>query len=192
MADIMQDPELMAAMQNPKVMAALQGAMGGNPGALQAAMGDPEVGPVLQKLMAKFGGGMGGMPGMGGMGGMPGMGGMGFLEEEGSDEDDDEIGAIQIDDIPQAFSHFSYEYSRGRQLVCDLQGVWNADDGFMLTDPVIHHVCSEGRRHMNGATDKGEAGVKKFFETHVCNALCKRMELTERAPDTLISGSLAK
>jgi len=103
-----------------------------------------------------------------GLGDIPGLGEMGFLEEEDSDEDDDEIGAIQIDDIPQAFSHFSYEHSRGRQLVCDLQGVWNADDGFVLTDPVIHHVSSKGRRYLNGATDKGEAGVKKFFETHVC------------------------
>jgi len=95
----------MAAMQNPKVMAALQGAMGGNPGALQAAMGDPEVGPVLQKLMAKFGGGMGGMPGMGGMGGMPGMGGMGGMggmpgmsENDAEDDDDDDL--PDLDDVP--------------------------------------------------------------------------------------------
>ena len=43
-------------------------------------MEDPEVGPVLQKLMGKMmGGGMPGMP-SGGMGGMPGgMGGMGGM-----------------------------------------------------------------------------------------------------------------
>ncbi|CAJ1947687.1 unnamed protein product [Cylindrotheca closterium] len=119
---------------------------------------------------------------------LPPMSDMGFLEEEDSDEDDDEIGAIQNDDIPQAFSHFSYEHSRGRQLVCDLQGVWNADDGFMLTDPVIHHVSLEGKRHTNGATDHSKRGVKKFFETHVCNSLCKRMGLAKRTPDILISG----
>jgi len=115
-----------------------------------------------------------------------GLGDMGFLEEEESDEDDDEMGAIQIDDIPQAFSHFSYEYSKGRRLVCDLQGVWNADDGFLLTDPVIHHVCSKGRKHLNGATDKGVDGVKKFFQTHVCNSLCRRMKLPKRTPEKLI------
>ena len=68
------DPELMKAMQNPKVMQAMQ-AMMSNPMAAMQYMSDPEVGPVLQKLMGLFGGGMPG--GMGGMGGMPGgMGGM--------------------------------------------------------------------------------------------------------------------
>ena len=64
---------MMAAMANPKVMAAMQQCMG-NPMAMMQFMDDPEVGPVLQKLMGKMmgGGGMPGMPGMGGMGGMPG------------------------------------------------------------------------------------------------------------------------
>ena len=83
----------------------------------------------------------------------------GIIEE---DEDEDEDGVIVIDDVPQAFSHFSYEYSRGKKLVCDLQGVWNADDGFVLTDPVVHYVSSSGRRHKNGATDKGVEGVRAF------------------------------
>ena len=65
---------MMAAMSNPKVMAAMQQCMG-NPMAMMQFMDDPEVGPVLQKLMGKMmGGGMPGMP----PGGMPGMpGGMG-------------------------------------------------------------------------------------------------------------------
>lgn len=76
---LMSDPELAAGMQNPKVMAAFQGLLsepGGvaglmaNPAKLQQLMGDPEVGPFLQKLMAKMGPAMGG--GMGGMGGFPG------------------------------------------------------------------------------------------------------------------------
>ena len=67
MAGLMNDPEIMAAMSNPKVMAAMQQCMG-NPMAMMQYMDDPEVGPVLQKLMGKMMGG-GGMPGMGG--GMP-------------------------------------------------------------------------------------------------------------------------
>ena len=69
-AAMMQDPGMMAAMQNPKVMAALQSAMG-NPMAMMQYMDDPEVGPVLQKLMAKMMGG-GRMPGMGGCRGWAG------------------------------------------------------------------------------------------------------------------------
>ena len=83
---LMSDPELAAGMQNPKVMAAFSsllqepGGIGGlmsNPGKLQELMADPEVGPFLQKLMAKLGPAMGGGAGMpGGMGGS-GMGGAG-------------------------------------------------------------------------------------------------------------------
>jgi elongation factor 2 kinase len=40
---------------------------------------------------------------------------------------------------PQAFSHFTYEHSRGRILVCDIQGV-----GDTWTDPQIHSCNSEG------------------------------------------------
>jgi len=107
----------------------------------------------------------------------------GIVEE---DDDADEDGAIDVNDVPQAFSHFSYEYSRGKQLVCDLQGVWNADDGFLLTDPVVHYVSSSGRRHKNGATDKGAEGVKRFFKTHKCGALCKKLLLTERDEASLL------
>jgi hypothetical protein len=51
-----------------------------------------------------------------------------------------------VDEVPQAFSHFSYDNSGGKTLVCDLQGVWNAFDGFVLTDPVIHYVSSRAVR----------------------------------------------
>jgi hypothetical protein len=112
-----------------------------------------------------------------------GIGSMALLEES---DDEEEMAPIEVDDIPQAFSHFSYEHSAGKQLVCDLQGVWNADDGFVLTDPVVHYVSSKGRAHTNGATDKGLAGVKRFFETHVCCSLCKKMGLPPRTPSNLI------
>ena len=117
-----------------------------------------------------------------------GIGSMAVLEESDEEEDDDSIEntPIETDDIPQTFSHFSYEYSAGKKLVCDLQGVWNADDGFVLTDPVIHYVSSIGRTHRNGATDKGIEGVKKFFGTHVCNSLCKKMGLSQRTTSNLI------
>jgi hypothetical protein len=94
MSTLFSDPELMAELQKPKVMAAFQELMSGpggpgafmsNPAKMQGLMADPEVGPALSKLMAKFGGGS--MPG--GFGGAPG--GFGGA---GADDDDD------MDDIP--------------------------------------------------------------------------------------------
>jgi len=78
----MNDPEVMEAMMNPKVMSVLQQAQS-NPGALIAAMSDPEVGPLLQKIVGKMGGSMGGggggggAPGFGNFSGGPGGGGFG-------------------------------------------------------------------------------------------------------------------
>ena len=36
---------------------------------------------------------------------------------------------------PQAFSHFTYEYSNHTLLICDVQGV-----GDMYTDPQVHTI----------------------------------------------------
>jgi suppressor of tumorigenicity protein 13 len=88
---MLSDPELMAAMQNPKVQAAFQelmtGAGGhmGDPSKIQELMKDPEVGPVMQKLMAKLGAG-------GAMGG--GFGG--GANPPASDDDD---GIPNLDDL---------------------------------------------------------------------------------------------
>jgi len=59
-----------------------------------------------------------------------------------------------------------------------MQAVWNATDGFTLTDPVIHHASKSGRhKHTNGATDKGVEGIRSFLKTHECNDLCRRLGL---------------
>ena len=99
MESLLSDPELAAAMQNPKVVAAFSELMSGpggpmgllsNPQKLQELMSDPEVGPVLQKLLAKFGGmGGGGMPG--------GMGASGGGMARDADELDD---LPEMDEIP--------------------------------------------------------------------------------------------
>lgn len=83
MEALFSDPEIVAAMQDPEVAPKLASLMS-NPAAAMSMMGDPKMGPLIQKIMAKMmGGGMGGMPGMGGMGGMPGMGGMGGMPRGG-------------------------------------------------------------------------------------------------------------
>jgi len=115
-----------------------------------------------------------------------GIGSMALLEEEDEEDEEASCATIDVSEVLQAFSHFSYECSKGKQLVCDLQGVWNPNDGFVLTDPVVHYVSSHGQRHKNGATDKGLEGVKRFFNTHKCNALCAKMKLPVRTADNLI------
>ena len=101
-----------------------------------------------------------------------------ILEEDEGDEAEApvDLTSVQIADIPQCFSHFSWSYSNGDYLVCDLQGVWNACDGFTLTDPVVH----DGKeRHMSRRTDKGASGIHAFFRTHKCSPLCKRLGLKD-------------
>ncbi|KAK3232626.1 hypothetical protein CYMTET_57028 [Cymbomonas tetramitiformis] len=101
-------------------------------------------------------------------------------DEEGSDEANT-VGAdaIQVEDVPQAFSHFTHSVTNGKRLVCDVQGVWNSVDGFMLTDPVIHYRSAQPgtSRRKYGATDKGLQGMRLFFSTHKCNAMCRRLGL---------------
>ncbi|KAG1675173.1 hypothetical protein FOA52_003396 [Chlamydomonas sp. UWO 241] len=87
---------------------------------------------------------------------------------------------IKPDDFPQAFSHYSYHYSQRASLVCDLQGTLDTSVSpslFEFTDPVIHHQSMHGRRRVYGRTDHGSKGMQKFFETHVCNALCRHLGL---------------
>ena len=83
---------------------------------------------------------------------------------------------IDPDHIPQAFSHFTYHHSNRKLLVCDLQGVFNADTcppTYELTDPVIHYKSSIGRKNTFGRTDCGKQGISDFFRSHICNPLCK-------------------
>lgn len=93
--------------------------------------------------------------------------------------------------VPQAFTHFSYENTRGRMMVCDLQGVLSPATSargthqaptFELTDPVIHYASSSGRKGVYGRTDRGRAGIASFFETHECNCLCVMLGLRPHHP----------
>jgi hypothetical protein len=70
----------------------------------------------------------------------------------------------------QAFSHFTFERSRGRFLVSDLQGV-----GGVLTDPAIHTLDPE--RFKLTDTNLNQEGFKFFFATHVCNGICVKLGL---------------
>eukprot|EP00494_Astrolonche_serrata_P031196 UN31465 len=62
---------------------------------------------------------------------------------------------------PQAFSHFTYEASAEKLLVCDIQGVQD-----VYTDPQIHTVDKSF-----GQGNHGKLGIAKFFQKHRCNAI---------------------
>lgn len=98
-------------------------------------------------------------------------------------------------DVPQTFSHFSYVKTSRNRLVCDLQGVLTLVEQqfseskrktknatqlmFLLTDPCIHDkkLYKHKRQHRCISTNMGEKGMRDFFRTHNCNALCEILKL---------------
>ncbi|CAG8673493.1 2595_t:CDS:1, partial [Cetraspora pellucida] len=65
----------------------------------------------------------------------------------------------------EAFAHFTYNYTKGYLVVCDLQGI-ELENEFLLTDPAIH--CVDSLRF--GGTNLGEKGIKEcFLNNHSCN-----------------------
>eukprot|EP00970_Alexandrium_tamarense_P013794 scaffold3686_cov193-Alexandrium_tamarense.AAC.22 len=83
--------------------------------------------------------------------------------------------SFAVEDIPQAYSHYTYLASKRKFLVCDLQGVLNTSSSppvFELTDPAIHYKEQTHRINF-GRTDLGEEGIQKFLLTHKCSELCR-------------------
>ncbi|NXT82501.1 ALPK1 kinase, partial [Zapornia atra] len=77
-----------------------------------------------------------------------------------------------------AYGHFSYEFSKGTDVVVDLQG-WVTGNGkglIYLTDPQIHSLNSRDVSRSNF----GKKGIYYFFNNqHVeCNDICRRLSLT--------------
>ena len=70
---------------------------------------------------------------------------------------------------PQAFSHFTFVHSGGRQMCVDIQGV-----NELFTDPQIHTLHNADT---NQKGDMGLHGFGEFFRTHVCNNVCRQLRL---------------
>ena len=84
-----------------------------------------------------------------------------------------------------AFAHWSWVNTRGRKLVCDLQGIRN-DDGYILTDPAILSLQQE-----YGATDLAVHGMGLFFMTHQCTNFCHSLNISGKRPNlTFLQGHL--
>jgi len=80
-------------------------------------------------------------------------------------------------DVLQAFSHWTYQASKGYLMVVDIQGIKNnsvSEYAYTLTDPAIH--CIEAGRF--GNTNLDVSGIKEFFRNHQCNEVCKDLGLT--------------
>ncbi|XP_006872318.1 PREDICTED: alpha-protein kinase 1 [Chrysochloris asiatica] len=76
-----------------------------------------------------------------------------------------------------AYGHFSYEFSKCRDVVVDLQG-WVTGNGkglIYLTDPQIHSADQK-----DVTTNFGKRGIFYFFNNqHMkCNEICQRLSLT--------------
>ena len=81
-------------------------------------------------------------------------------------------------DVVQTFSHFTFSFSKGLIMVTDVQGVINTES-YKLTDPAIH--TADDKRHLPDPTNLGVKGFAAFFATHVCNEICRKMDL--KLPD---------
>ena len=73
---------------------------------------------------------------------------------------------------PQAFSHFTYEFSKKKLIIVDIQGV---DDRY--TDPQIHTADSRTSSKLFSQGNWGKKGIDNFIATHVCNPICKYLSL---------------
>lgn len=104
------------------------------------------------------------------------------IENEAKDDTSGSDNTIPCDYL-QAFTHFSYRFTNGKVMVCDLQGIYNVDSEpptFELTDPAIHYASKQCREMVFGRTDKGKKGMQLFFNTHKCSAICKLMQLSKK------------
>ncbi|XP_045636986.1 transient receptor potential cation channel subfamily M member 6 isoform X5 [Ursus americanus] len=80
-----------------------------------------------------------------------------------------------LEELMLAFSHWTYEYTRGELLVLDLQGV-----GENLTDPsVIKPEDKRSRGMVFGPANLGEDAIRNFIAKHRCNSCCRKLKLPD-------------
>ncbi len=92
------------------------------------------------------------------------------------DNDGNRFSASNLN-LPSAFAHWTWQNSGGKFMICDIQGVRKGTK-YVLTDPCVHSSRESGINRF-GLSDLGEEGMRKFFQKHVCNDLCRGLYLVD-------------
>ena len=80
-------------------------------------------------------------------------------------------------DVLQAFTHWTYEFSKGELMITDLQGIKGPNSNtYYLTDPAIHCQDMDHFSRLNW----GKEGFAMFFAAHKCNKICAQLRLQSR------------
>ncbi|XP_073474714.1 transient receptor potential cation channel subfamily M member 7-like isoform X1 [Aquarana catesbeiana] len=88
---------------------------------------------------------------------------------------DEIVPTNMLEETMLAFSHWTFEYTRGELLVLDLQGV-----GENLTDPSV--IKSGEKRSSDmvfGPANLGDDAIKNFRAKHHCNSCCRKLKLPD-------------
>lgn len=100
---------------------------------------------------------------------------MGEFQKYNNNNGDEITPSNTLEELMLAFSHWTYEYTRGELLVLDLQGV-----GENLTDPsVIKPEDKQSRGMVFGPANLGEDAIRNFIAKHRCNACCRKLKLPD-------------
>ncbi|XP_048188298.1 transient receptor potential cation channel subfamily M member 6 isoform X2 [Perognathus longimembris pacificus] len=99
----------------------------------------------------------------------------GAFQKYNNNNGDEIVPSNMLEELMLAFSHWTYEYTRGELLVLDLQGV-----GENLTDPsVIKPGHKQSRGMVFGPANLGEDAIRNFIAKHRCNSCCRKLKLPD-------------
>uniref|UniRef100_A0A8C9TH31 non-specific serine/threonine protein kinase n=1 Tax=Scleropages formosus TaxID=113540 RepID=A0A8C9TH31_SCLFO len=88
---------------------------------------------------------------------------------------DEIVPSSLLEESMLAFSHWSYEYTRGELLVLDLQGV-----GETLTDPSVIKSGEKGSSDLVfGPANLGDKAMRSYRAKHHCSSCCRELGLAD-------------